>query len=407
VINLDLIGSNADWLRRDLAAAGITDVITLDAYLHLHEMSLDHFLTLPLARRNAVELRQILTVNATPAMGADGMPLTKGIGVWRTILHPRDRFGRFRESSIGITPFREGQDKPRGFYNSQKFGDFIHDVHEFAGQEGIRVIGDDPRVGLWEGGKEPAVDLRIVARSPRAARRYAARLGKKYDQDAVATFRMNPKGKQALYTVKGRFSQGQVWKAAQEAGIEFGRFTPGRFELIGDEHDLAKINTLSKAVGGNVSFVAGDAEFIERSQYDDATRKAASGGSDRESADPRGRRDGGDARLPEDREREAKQREAGEAGRGGLMEIVAQSDQRYVIAVDDEHGFILDLSGDTPKVTDFMSPEEVEPMAEWWEPTLGDEEAAEILSRAKLHGPRKPWRPQSVAKPPLTTERSE
>lgn len=170
-------------------------------------------------------------------------------------------------ADIGVTPFRSGEDEPIGFYESDKYGQFVNDVHDSAGSYGVTVDGLDRVTGVWEGDTEPSVSLRIHD-GETGVRAYAANLGNAYNQDGVLIFGDHAAG-DVMATFQSAYPQDVTTAAMAKAGLPGGRFTAdGRLQVIGSGPDFVKqLDSMAGDLGPYDASV-GRFELLERDSGD-------------------------------------------------------------------------------------------------------------------------------------------
>lgn len=170
-----------------------------------------------------------------------------------------DSFG----ADVGVTPFRAGEDQAAGFYESDKFSQFVSDVHDSADSYGVTVDGLDHVTGVWQGETEPSVSLRIHD-GEKGVRAYAANLGHAYNQDGVLIFADHAAG-DVMATYRAALPEAETSAAMSKAGIDAGRFTAdGRLQVIGSGPEFVKQLDALAADLGPYDASVGRFELLER-----------------------------------------------------------------------------------------------------------------------------------------------
>lgn len=166
-------------------------------------------------------------------------------------------------ADVGVTPFRAATDDPVGFYESDKYGQFVGDVHDSAASYGVTVDGLDKVTGVWQGETEPSVSLRIHD-GEKGVRAYSANLANAYNQDGVLIFGDHAAG-DVMATFQSALPQADTTAAMARAGIDGGRFTAdGNLQVIGS--GPAFVKQLDALAGdlGPYDAAAGRFELLER-----------------------------------------------------------------------------------------------------------------------------------------------
>lgn len=172
------------------------------------------------------------------------------------------------ETSIGVTPFYAGVHDSAGFYDSARAKRFEKELPALAKQNGVTLDGIERVTGVWEGGAEPAYDVR--AHDGKAAMaQFAGQLRSRYWQDAVMAWKPSDTGKQVSYTLPG-VDMAAAQKALAVHGIEGGRLHPAadgkvNFETMGSPADVgAKVAAMAKDLGVTPETHTGTLSWVSR-----------------------------------------------------------------------------------------------------------------------------------------------
>lgn len=211
-------------------------------------------------------------------------------------LHPRGRAGRFirkattgmPDTVLGVTPFRgAGSAKGDDYYDTPRYKGFENDVFKFADEEGVEVRAVDKVRGVWQGGGEPSASV-VLRGDDDKVRKVMDRLGSKYNQDGVISFKKNSKGDSYRYQSKGKVDPDKLEEALLD-GDRFGEIAgatilpDGGLEIInidGSPEVAAQVIDLFTLLGVDFRYSRGDAQlrFIEEDYPRPRSDRSASGG---------------------------------------------------------------------------------------------------------------------------------
>ena len=211
-------------------------------------------------------------------------------------LHPRGRGGRFirklttgkPDTVLGVTPFRgAGAAKGRDYYDTTRYKGFENDVFRFADEEGVEVRSVDKVRGVWRGGGEPSASV-VLRGDDDNVRRVMDRLGSKYNQDGVISFKRRGKGDSYRYRSETKIDPAKLEEALLD-GDRFGEIAgatilpDGSLEIInigGDVKVTEQVIDLFTSLGVDFRYNRGDAQlrFIEEDYPRPRSDRGASGG---------------------------------------------------------------------------------------------------------------------------------
>jgi hypothetical protein len=170
--------------------------------------------------------------------------------------------------TLGVTPFRgAGAAQGEDYYETTRYKGFVNDIGRFAEEEGVSVKSIERVRGVWRGGGEPSAAVTLFGRDE-SVRRVMDRLGSKYNQDGVISFRESDAGKSFRFR-----SETKVDRAALETAMLDEQFSDiagatilpdGRVEFINigtDEGVSAQIETLAALLGIDLEYHRGNAEL--------------------------------------------------------------------------------------------------------------------------------------------------
>lgn len=211
-------------------------------------------------------------------------------------LHPRGRAGKFIEkfstgmpdTVLGVTPYRgAGSAHGDDYYDTPRYKGFENDVFRFADEEGVEVRAVDKVRGVWQGGGEPSASV-VLRGDDDKVRKVMDRLGSKYNQDGVISFKGRGKGNSYRYRSKGKIDPAKLEKALLD-GDRFGEIAgatilpDGSLEIINIDGDLAvakQASDLFALLGVKYRYNRGDAQlrFIEEDYPRPRSDRGVSGG---------------------------------------------------------------------------------------------------------------------------------
>lgn len=171
-----------------------------------------------------------------------------------------------KSTTLGVTPFR-GAGKAQGedYYETTRFKGFVNDIGRFASEEGVRVEGISRVRGVWRGGGEPSAAVTLFG-DDESVQRVMDRLGSKYNQDGVLSFRPSGGGDSFRF-----HSTEKIDPAALEEAMLDDRFSAiagatilpdGTVEFVnigGDPDTNEQIVQLAEALGIEIEYDRGNA----------------------------------------------------------------------------------------------------------------------------------------------------
>lgn len=194
---------------------------------------------------------------------------------------PRDPHGRWTETPatrMFATPARSEREHADAYYATPRWKQFATDVHRQAQDLGIDVVDEQRTQGIWSQLPEPSATYTLRGGNPD---QLAARIGKKWNQDAVLTFKPGD-GPDAEYHFKGAAkgnSTLKILKTAEANGL-FGATRNGDdiVVVVGPEmggEDEKALERFGEALGADTADrYPGTANLIEREEYESLEGKS-------------------------------------------------------------------------------------------------------------------------------------
>lgn len=168
--------------------------------------------------------------------------------------------------TLGVTPYRgAGKASGQDYYETTRYKGFVNDIQEFSKEEGVRVQSVERVRGVWRGGGEPSSAVTLFG-DDESVQRVMDRLGTKYNQDGVLSFRPSGGGDSFRYR-----SAEKIDPAALEEAMLDDRFSSiagatilpdGRVEFVnigGDEEVNIQIERLAEELGIEIGYDVGHA----------------------------------------------------------------------------------------------------------------------------------------------------
>jgi hypothetical protein len=185
---------------------------------------------------------------------------------WRT--QPRDPGGkdggRWIDAFVSATSYRSG-DKD-SFWETETGRSFLRDLDNEPAAFNLSLTRRTSVDGLWLGELEPSQQAEVRGDLP-DVRRWAATIGKRYDQDAVGLFREG-EGDGWRYELQG-VDRTTALPATVDHDLPGGTLRGDTLEILDlDGSDAEKVRALSEALDVDVVATPGHVEFVDRDEYD-------------------------------------------------------------------------------------------------------------------------------------------
>jgi hypothetical protein len=178
---------------------------------------------------------------------------------------------------IGASPARTSRkklDEVERYFQSPRFRSFENSISAIAAEEGIDLKAQRA-AGFWQGDMEASAAIEFDNADPASVDRVAGKLGRKYNQDAVAVFRSGG-GPGARYTIKAE-DPAAALAAIEAAGIDGATIRGSEIVILDPDGSMAAVAAqLALALGdGMPRFETGDVRFLEHGRdYEEDSRRA-------------------------------------------------------------------------------------------------------------------------------------
>lgn len=171
------------------------------------------------------------------------------------------------------TPARSEREDAASYYQTPRWRQFEADVRRQASDLGMTVEKEDLTQGIWSKTPEPSATYTV--RGSKSAQ-LAARIGRRWNQDAVLTFRPSDNGPDAEYHFRGA-GKGNDTAAVLQAAEDHGLFGATRNgddivvvagpEMGGEDTDA--LTAFGEQLGSlGIDRYSGYADLIEADLYD-------------------------------------------------------------------------------------------------------------------------------------------
>lgn len=192
------------------------------------------------------------------------------------------------ETVLGVTPYRgKGEATGDDYYETTRYRGFENDIAAFAKEEGVALGGIDRVRGVWSGGGEPSAQVHVTGDTD-AVQRVMDKLGVKYNQDAVLSFKRDSKGTSTRFLSKSPVDPAAVEKAMANSELPGATIrADGRLEVLAIDGEGGHHATdLFEALGAPFDYDYGHGELrFKGSEYGSAAQEART--------EPAGEPDGG------------------------------------------------------------------------------------------------------------------
>jgi hypothetical protein len=211
---------------------------------------------------------------------------------WR--VQPRDPGGedggRWIRAFVSATSYRSG-DK-NAFWETETGRSFLRDLDNEPAAFNLSLTRRTSVDGLWLGELEPSQQAEVRGDLP-DVRRWAATIGKRYDQDAVGLFREG-EGDGWRYELQG-VDRTKALPATVEHDLPGGTLRGNTLEILDlDGSDAEKVRALSEALDVDVVATPGHVEFVGRDEYEAILSRDGEAPTLHRAGTPEGAPDGGD-----------------------------------------------------------------------------------------------------------------